>query len=58
MREPEIITTPEVARILGCSISTVIRRTDAGKIPTLGKLPGPNGARLYDAATVKLLAAS
>lgn len=53
---PDIITTGEAGRILGRSARTVQRMIDAGQLPTVGKLTGPNGHFLLDRAVVEQLA--
>lgn len=51
--EPELLTSPEVSNLLGVSIRTVHRRVDAGDLRAVRKLPGPNGAFLFDRAEVE-----
>ena len=48
------ITAPEAAQILGCSSRTIQRMVDTGDLPILRKLPGPNGALLFDPDAVRL----
>lgn len=43
----DLITSPEAAQLLGCSIRTIHRRVDAGELTPFRKLPGPNGAYLF-----------
>ena len=52
----DIIDTGEAGRILGRSPRTVQRLIDAGRLPTVGKLSGPNGRYLLDRATVEAFA--
>lgn len=51
--ETPLLTAPEVARILGKSVRTVHRLAAAGDLPVAHKLPGPNGAFLFERATVE-----
>lgn len=50
-----LMTTFEVAVRLGCSISTVQRRARSGELRPAQKLPGPNGALLFDPRDVDRL---
>lgn len=43
----KLLTSTEAGRILGCSARTVQRMADAGTLPCVQKLPGPNGAYLF-----------
>lgn len=52
------ITTAEAAEILGVSVRTVHRRTEAGDLPYEMKLPGATGAYIFDEATIREAAAS
>lgn len=52
-----LLTTTDAGRILGKSARTVQRMAEAGEIPIAQKLPGPNGAYLFDPADVDTLAA-
>jgi excisionase family DNA binding protein len=47
-----VLSTPEVSHILGISIRTVQRRVEAGELRALRKMPGPNGAYLFDPSDV------
>jgi excisionase family DNA binding protein len=49
---PELLTSPEVSQLLRVSIRTVHRRVVAGELRALRKLPGPNGAFLFERADV------
>lgn len=49
---PDLLTSPEVSRLLGVSIRTVHRRAEAGDLRSVRKLPGPNGAFLFARADV------
>lgn len=57
MAQPDLLTSTEVGRILGCSGRTVQRRADAGVIPIERQLPGPNGAYLFRRSDIEALAA-
>ncbi|MFB9378567.1 helix-turn-helix transcriptional regulator [Kineococcus gynurae] len=56
--DPELITSPEVAHLLGKSMRTVQRMADAGELPVAQKLPGPNGARLFRRVEIEALVAA
>lgn len=56
MTHPDLLTSTEVGRILGCSGRTIQRRADAGQIPIARQLPGPNGAYLFRRADIEALA--
>ena len=49
----ELLTSPEVARLLSVSIRTVHRLATSSQLSPAHKLPGPNGAFLFDAADVE-----
>jgi hypothetical protein len=55
---PTLITAPEAGVILHCSGRTVIRKAERGHITIAQKLPGPNGAYLFDRAGIEALAES
>jgi predicted DNA-binding transcriptional regulator AlpA len=44
----ELLTTAEVARITGWSITSINRWTLAGDLPHAHKLPGRTGSYLFD----------
>jgi len=48
----DLIGTAEVIKILECDKATVLRRIDAGRLTPAHKLPGPNGAYLFNRADV------
>jgi predicted DNA-binding transcriptional regulator AlpA len=48
----KLISTSEVAALLGIDPRTVQRRAESGDIPTAGKLPGATGAYLFNEADV------
>jgi len=58
MPTQELLTTPQAGAILGKSARTIQRMADAGDLPYVAKLPGPNGAYLFDAKVIKSLAPS
>lgn len=49
----ELLTSPEVALRLGCSTRTVHRLVTSQNLAPAQKLPGPNGAFLFDPADVE-----
>ncbi len=51
----DIITTTEVAKLLGIDPRTVQRKAISGELPTVSKLPGETGAYLFDRDTVRSL---
>lgn len=51
--DTDLISAQEAARIVGCSLATLHRRADAGKIPTAYKGEGLRGARLFERAEVE-----
>lgn len=51
--EERLIGTTEAAGILGVNRATVIRWADKGLIPQVRKLPGKNGARLFDSKAIR-----
>ena len=53
----QLLTSTEAGRRLNKSGRTVVRAAESGEIPYAHKLPGPNGAYLFDAAVIDLLAA-
>jgi excisionase family DNA binding protein len=55
MRDTDLITSPQVAALLGKSIRTIHRLVDAGELTPTMKLPGPNGAYLFRRADVEAL---
>lgn len=57
MRNDEPLTAAESGTILGVSARTVIRRAEAGELPYIRKLPGPNGDYLFRRAVVERAAA-
>lgn len=50
-----MLTTQQVAEVLGIDRSRVVRRVRNGSIPTVGKLPGRTGAHLFDRAVIDSL---
>ena len=53
----DLVTSPEAGQLLGNSARTVQRMADAGDLPYRQKLPGPNGAYLFDRAVIEAKAA-
>lgn len=51
-----LLTSPQAGAILGKSARTVQRMADAGDLPFVQKLDGPNGAYLFDAEAIRALA--
>ena len=49
-----LLTSPQVAHLLGCSARTVHRLVLANELIPAQKLPGPNGALLFDANVVEM----
>jgi hypothetical protein len=49
-----LLTSPEVAALLGCSIRTVHRLVTSEDLIPAQKLPGPNGAFLFDRNVVEM----
>jgi hypothetical protein len=58
VQPPELITSDEAAIILRVHRATVIRRAQAGKIPTYHQNPGRTGARLFERSVIEALAAT
>jgi excisionase family DNA binding protein len=58
MRNPDLLTTAQVAQQLGCSLATVNRHVRDGKIRVEVQFPGQKGARLYHPAEVDRFAAT
>lgn len=52
---PDLITTAEVAEILGKSVPTVNRWAAEGRLQPAQKLPGQRGAYLFRRADVEAL---
>lgn len=51
-QEPNYLTTEQVARRLGKSVSTINRWAASGKLSPAVDMPGRTGARLYRAGDV------
>ncbi|WP_448259552.1 helix-turn-helix domain-containing protein [Corynebacterium kalidii] len=56
MEPQHVLTTQQVAEVLGIDRSRVVRRVRNGSIPTVGKLPGRTGAHLFDPDVIDALA--
>ena len=54
----DLIGTTEAVRIFGKHPSTITRWVKSHKLTAVGKLPGANGALLFNRADVEALAAS
>lgn len=50
----DLLTSFQVAVELECSVRTVHRHVDAGRLIPSQKLPGRNGAWLFDRAAVEM----
>lgn len=48
-----LLTSPQVATRLGCSVRTVHRMVKDNLLQPAQKLPGPNGAFLFDEDVVQ-----
>ena len=55
-RNLDVIGTSDAAKILEVPTRTLIWRASQGHIPFIQKLPGRNGAYLFDRETVEALA--
>lgn len=53
MPNTTLLTSPQVAALLKVSLRTVHRAAAAEELPAAQKLPGPNGAFLFDPAVVE-----
>lgn len=53
----DYMTTRQVAEMLNRPYSTVAWQAANGKLPVSFKVPGPNGAYLYDPADIRKIAA-
>ena len=56
LRVAELLTSVQVAILLGKSARTVHRMAEAGTLPVAQKLPGPNGAFLFRREDIEALA--
>jgi excisionase family DNA binding protein len=52
-----LVTSFQAAVMLGKSPRTIQRMADSGALPFVQKLPGPNGAYLFNRTQVEALAA-
>jgi hypothetical protein len=57
MRQEDLMTAAEAGKLFGVSARTIGRRAEAGELPYIRKLPGPNGDYLFDGAQIRRLAA-
>ena len=53
----ELLTTREVARLLGIARQTVVRRVEAGRLTPAYRAPNENGMFLFNRAEIEALAA-
>lgn len=51
----QLLSTSEVATLLGVERSVITRRVQMGRLPIAQKLPGPNGAYLFDPDVIEAL---
>lgn len=51
--KPDLIGSAEACQILNCDRATLVRRIAAGKLDYWVKLPGPNGAYLFDRKVIE-----
>lgn len=56
MKDQELIGGTQAATVLGISRQTLLRWIQIGKLTPTQKLPGPNGAYLFNPITVNELA--
>lgn len=54
-KQHDIITTTEVAKLLGIDPRTVQRKAISGELPTVSKLPGETGAYLFSRTAIEAL---
>lgn len=55
MADDELLTTAEVAQIVGRSVATINRWAAEGKVAVVQKLPGATGAHLFRREAVEHL---
>jgi len=53
MPETDLLTTAEAAEALGCSVKTIARMVDDGRLTSRMKLPGLRGPYLFDPAEIE-----
>ena len=58
MSAPDYIQSAEAAALLGYSQRTFNRKVAAGEIPSVAKLDGPTGPRLFERSVISGLAAA
>lgn len=56
MTDKDILTSPEAGQILNLSARTVQRMADRGELDYIRKLPGPNGAYIFDRSAIEAAA--
>ena len=54
-KSPDLLTTAQVANLLGKSVRTVNRMAEAGNLPPAIKVPGKTGAYLFHRADAERL---
>ncbi len=52
MSQTKLLTSSQAATVLGKSLRTIQRMAEAGELEIATKLPGPNGAYLFDEAEI------
>jgi hypothetical protein len=52
MSQTKLLTSTQAAQVLGKSPRTIQRMADAGELQIATKLPGPNGAYLFEEAEI------
>lgn len=55
-RNLDVIGTSDAAKILDVPLRTLIWRTTQGQIPFVQKMPGRNGAYLFDRTQIEAIA--
>lgn len=58
MSSDDLLTSLQAGALIGKSARTVVRLADAGSLPYAQKLPGPNGAYLFDRSDIAAWLAS
>jgi excisionase family DNA binding protein len=53
MNEADAMTTAEAAERLGCSVKTIARMVDDGRLTALMKLPGLRGPYLFAPSVIE-----
>ncbi len=50
----ELITTAQVAEVLGITVAWANKQAAAGRLPVVQKLPGRTGAYLFDRSAIEV----